>query len=512
MKRISYIILFAVVIGLGTVSSWVYVKYFSGAKDNVLTFTVNQVDITESVRVRGEAVSQKDFNLGFSTAGTVGKIYVTKGALVKEGDALAGLVTSEKQSEVKSYEAVLAGKKAALSKLIAGYSKEDISVSETKVKNAETALQDSRQSLLDAAINSYTVSDNSVRNYADTMIGNSRTNFPSLAFTISDTQLKSSAESERANVENMLQNWEIFVNNLSLQSDFEIAGKEVSQNLDEVRRFLNVMSLAINKAQTNSTVTAASIDTWKTNISTARANITTAISTIAVAYEKWQTADSALTLASQELSAKKASARSEDIAAYEADIAKAESDLSGAKERLARSTIYAPADGKIMKIPVEKGEAVSAGETAVSMSALGSKVEADVSELDIVKINPGQEAEITFDAFPEQIFRGKIISIDPEAVIKDGDTYYRINISFDPGTIGIRSAMSNDIRVEIQTKTSVLSVPKFVIYKKDDKEYAKVARNGKTVETEVKTGVSDGQNIEIVSGLSLDEEVVASND
>jgi HlyD family secretion protein len=209
---------------------------------------------------------------------------------------------------------------------------------------------------------------------------------------------------------------------------------------------------------------------------------------------------------------KRAGNRKEDVSLAEADIAKAESDLGGAVERLARATIYAPVDGVVMKISREKGEVAVAGETAISFSAVGSQVEADVSELDVVKIADGQPVEISFDAFPGQNFTGKVISVDPEAIDKDGDTYYKVNFSIDVFGTEIRQGMSSDIKVNVKTQVGILSAPKLAVYKRESKEYVKVLRSGKTEEVEVKTGISDGQSVEIISGLNLGEEVVISAD
>jgi RND family efflux transporter MFP subunit len=181
-------------------------------------------------------------------------------------------------------------------------------------------------------------------------------------------------------------------------------------------------------------------------------------------------------------------------------------------ERIARSTIYAPSDGIIRKIWLEKGEVAVTGETVMSIGASVNQIEADISELDIVKINPGQSAEIVFDAFPGQTFSGKVISIDPEELDKDGDTYYRVNFSMDTPIEGIRPGMSSDIKVDVRTKIGILSAPTIAVYKRDGKEYAKTLRNGKVEEILITTGIYNGESIEILSGLKLGDLVIISAD
>lgn len=513
MRRISYVILFAVVVGIGTVSSWLYVKYFRSEPVKLPTFEVKRSELNEVVRVRGEAVASTDFNLGFAVAGTIDKMYVKEGQSVKSGDPLLRLTTNEKESEASGLRATLAAKRANLNKLLAGSTKEDIAVSETKVKNAETAYLDAQKNLIDVLLDVYTVADDAIRNYADTMMTDTQTQFPNVSFESNDASLVNAIESDRILVEKTLNDWEISVNTLSLSHDLLAASKLASANLDQIRLFLNNLFIAVSKVQVGVSVTASQASTWKTNVATARTNINAAIADVTAAVENERAENSDLALAKEELTLKLAGTRAEEVSIAQADVAKAQSDVDAANERIARSTIYAPSDGTIMNILRDVGEPVLIGETAVSLSSLQSKIEADVSELDIVKIEPGQTVEISFDAFPDVAFTGTVVSVDPEKIVKDGDKYYRVNVSFDPGeTKGLRMGMSSDLKIQIQTKTGILTAPKFVFYKKTSKEYAKVLRDNKEIEVEVKTGVSDGEFVEIISGLAEGDTVVASAD
>jgi HlyD family secretion protein len=306
--------------------------------------------------------------------------------------------------------------------------------------------------------------------------------------------------------------FEADTNNLTTLNDLSGLSVKVASNLDSVRNFLSLLASAVNKASINSSTLASDIDAWKAGVATARTNVDTAISNLTAGEEKWSGAKSSLELAQKELLVKQAGSRSEDVALAEADIAKAQGDLDGLNERISRSTIYAPTDGLVKKVLFEVGEVEVAGEKVVSISSTGSQVEAEISELDIVKISVGQPVEISFDAFPGQNFTGKVISIDPEELDRDGDTYYKVNFSIENTLDGIRSGMSSDIKVNVTTKNGIMTVPSIAMYKRDGKEYVKILRQGKTEEVAIKTGISDGDNLEIISGLNLGDEVVISAD
>ncbi len=512
MKKISYFIIFMAVVGLGAISSWAYFKYMKSPAENFLVFPAVRGDIKESVKARGEVAALKNYSLGFSVSGAMEKIFIAKGANVKEGDRLASLNTREREFEVKRLEGALEGSSVNLAKLIAGFTKEDVEVVRTKVKNAENALLNAKRNLFDAIVDSYTVSDNAIRNSADAMIDNPRTASPSLSFAVSDTQVKAQAESERSLLEKVLGEWEESIDILDVSSDLASASDLASSNLDKVRKFLNLLSAVLGKSQTSSSVSATTLDGWKADVAGERVNINAEISVLSASLEKSQTALSALRLAKEELSVKLAGTRQEDIEEARAGVKEALNALEVAKDRLRQSSIFAPVAGKVANILKEEGETVSSGEAVISLSSSRSKIETDVSELDIPKVEAGKSVEISLDAFPGRKLAGKVASIDPEEIEKDGDKYYRVNISFSDDDLPVRAGMSADLWILGEERAGAILAPRFAVYKKGSLFYVKVRENGEIIEREIKTGISDGENMEIIEGVREGEEIIVSAD
>jgi multidrug efflux pump subunit AcrA (membrane-fusion protein) len=514
MKKISYYILFIVIIG-GVISLfWVYQRYFKEEKENILSFEVVRGDIEEVVKVRGEAVSQKEFDLEFPSSGIVENVFVKEGQFVALGAPLMKLETINLELEVDRLEATLSQAQASLNKLISGATEEDIKVSETKVNNAKEALEDAKKDLVNKLRDAFSKSDDAIRNKADQLFSNPRSSNPQINVTVSDNQLKTNIETRRLVLEKLLTDWGASIETLSISSKLDDFTIFTNKNFGIVQEFLDRMALLVNGLSTNSSLSQTTIDGYKSDIWTARTNINTAITNLTASEEKLSTAKSGLTLAERELSLKITGAREEDIEIANAQIKEIKSKIAIVKEKIKKSTLYAPGAAKIEKVWFEKHELFRVGNTAISLSAFGIKIQSDVSELEIGKIKEGNGNVVLleFDAFPKEKFVGKVVSIEPRKVVKDGDTYYKINIYLDKYNKEIRAGMSADLTIKISSKENVLKIPEFAVYKKDGKDVVIVTDGGVEKEVEVNLGISDGEFVEIISGLTEGQVVVVPAD
>ncbi|MDO8522589.1 MAG: efflux RND transporter periplasmic adaptor subunit [bacterium] len=514
MKKIFYYLLFIVLAGGATVSFWVYQRYFKIEVPKFLTFAVVKGDIQDVVKVRGEVVPQKDFALEFPFVGNVEKVFVTEGQQVNQGDPLMKLEITDFELEIKKLDATMAQSQANLDKLIAGPIQEDLRVSETKVENARASLGDAKRNFADKLREAYTASDDAIQSKADQFFDNPRTSNPQIKFSLTDSQLGSDIEFERVKMETTLKSWESSLGQLATQNSLTPSAETAQSNLDQVKLFLDKVALAVNSATQNSNTSQATLDTWKSNTTLARVNINVSIAGLSAAREKSKIAESNLALAEDELTFKRAKARTEDVQIAEAKIEEIEGQIAIMKEKIKKSTLYAPVSAKIIKVGFERQELLRPGQTAITLATSGHKIQADISELEIGKIREGDgnEVSVRFDAFPGRTLDGKVISVDAKEIIKEGDKYYRANIYLDPHGTEIRSGMNADLMILISSRENVLKIPEFAVYKKDGNKFVTVLKNGKQEEVKVETGISDGKSVEITKGLTLGQTITVSAD
>ena len=512
MKKISYSLVLVVIVGIALSVFWAYDRYFKKEDTGVISFIVDRGDVNEVVLVRGEVVPQKDFDLEFPFSGTVSNVWIKEGRSVSFGTPMVKLNTIDFELELDKLEAVLVQAQANLEKLIAGATEEDIKISEVKVQNAGTALQDAKKNLVNNLQDAYVRSDDAVRNNADQLFSNPRGSNPQISVIAFDSQLKLDIETRRLVVKKILNTWKTSLGGLSVESDFPVFVNETNRKLDQIREFLDRIALMVNSLTADSSLTQTTIDGYRSDISTARTNINTAITNTASAEEKLRTTESSLSLALQELELKVSGAREEDIAIAQAKVKETESGKAIVREKIRKSTIYAPGFVTVEKVWLEKGEIFRPGTTVISLSTPGFKIQADLSELEIGKVGDGNgnDVLIEFDAFPKKLYTGKVVSIEPRKVVKDGDTYYKINIFFDTEKSSIRSGMSTDITINISSKKNVIRIPEVAIIQKENKDFVTVLADGIEVLREIETGISDGEYVEIISGVSEREIIIIS--
>ena len=522
MRKVSYYLILVVAAGIVIIAFWVYQRYLVKENPAFLLFPVERGSVQEVVKVRGEVVAQKEFNLEFPFAGTISNIFVSEGEKVAQGDPLMKLETVDFELEIQNLETLLAQRKANFAKLLAGATPEDIKISETKVSNADISLTDAKQALVDKIQDAYTKSDDAVRNKADQIFNNPRSSDPQISFVLSDQQLEGVLESSRLALESTLVSWNNSAGSLSVSGDLDFHISIADKNLDQVKLFLDNAALAVNSLTPNTNLTQTKIDAWKADISAARTNINSAIANISSTQEKLRSADSSLALAENELAFKKAGARIEDIETAKAQIREVESQIAIVREKIRKSVIYAPVAAKVLKVGFEKKEVFNPGQVAISLATFANKIQADVSELEIGKIREadGNTVLIKFDAFPKQEFKGKVVSVEPKEIIKEGDKYYRTNVSLEKPDEAIRNGMSADLEILASLKNNVFKIPALAIYEREGKKFVKILppgeqkaeSSGSLKEVEIETGISDGESVEVISGLGLGQTVVVYSD
>jgi membrane fusion protein, multidrug efflux system len=118
----------------------------------------------------------------------------------------------------------------------------------------------------------------------------------------------------------------------------------------------------------------------------------------------------------RETSARKAQSNVSDrnIALAQTVVKEREADLKFAKLQLSYAYLLAPANGVISRKSIQLGQYVQAGQSLFALVTEKQKwVVANFKETQLDKMKPGQEVEIKVDAFPDDVFAGKVESISP---------------------------------------------------------------------------------------------------
>lgn len=221
-------------------------------------------------------------------------------------------------------------------------------------------------------------------------------------------------------------------------------------------------------------------------------------------------------------------------------VRQAEAGLRQATEDLGYTRIVSPMDGKVVQLNAQEGEVVITG----TMNNLGSViaviadlseilVEADVTEIEVVKIREGQVAKVKIDAIADHEYRGEVVEIGSSATLRAGSTsgvrYFKVKVQIMDPDERLRPGMTSQVDIIVSSKKGVPAVPVQSVVeifpselsKKDrgakseqakageeKKKYVFVMKDGKAAAREVKTGISDATHVEIASGAQAGEEIV----
>jgi len=250
---------------------------------------------------------------------------------------------------------------------------------------------------------------------------------------------------------------------------------------------------------------------------------------------EYEIAETNFKVSTQDLESSKQSVKASE---YVVRSAKATVDES--EENLRKTSIVAPMTGTVSLLSVELGERVvgtsqMAGTELLRIADLSiMEVRVDVNENDIVRVEIGDTTNIDVDAYNtyDQVFKGIVTEIastanpkpSPDAVTEFKVKIRVINESYNNLTIeeGIKNpfkpGMTASVEIITQEKDQILLVPISSVTTKNEKDslgnesikqIVFIDNNGKAEMIEVTTGISDFENIEVLSGLNENDKVIS---
>ncbi|MCU0237261.1 MAG: efflux RND transporter periplasmic adaptor subunit [Acidobacteria bacterium] len=180
------------------------------------------------------------------------------------------------------------------------------------------------------------------------------------------------------------------------------------------------------------------------------------------------------------------------------------------------SIVKSPMSGIVLQQSAFEGDAVvpltnfQPGTEMCSMADMSLlRFKGKVDEIDVGKLLPGMVADIQVGALLDAKVTGRLERIYPKAEKEGNATMFGLEISIvDAGAITLRAGYSATAYVKVKDKKGILVIPERLITFENDKRYVETMGDGKITKKEVQVGLSDGLNIEIVSGLKAGEQVV----
>ncbi len=234
--------------------------------------------------------------------------------------------------------------------------------------------------------------------------------------------------------------------------------------------------------------------------------------------------------------------------AAQASVVSSKASLNEAKDNLARTNIFAPMDGTISRLNVEKGERVvgTAQFEGTEMMTLANlhqmEVLVDVNENDIIRVSMMDTCLIEVDAYLKKTFKGIVTQIANSAKVEgtsaDQITNFEVRVLILPESYQelisedsqkrypFRPGMSATVDIQTNTKWDILSIPIIAVTTRPDSiandsskvktldkekqiEVVFIAEEGVAKQVKVVPGIQDSKYIEITEGLEENQEVIS---
>jgi HlyD family secretion protein len=241
-----------------------------------------------------------------------------------------------------------------------------------------------------------------------------------------------------------------------------------------------------------------------------------------------------------------------------AAVANAAAQLSLTEKNLSYTDIYSPINGVVLNRNVSAGQTIASSFNAPTLFVIAKdlskmQVRAAVDEADIGGVHSGQNVTFTVDAFPDDIFEGKVLEILLHASVSSNVVTYPTYINVDNKALKLKPGMTASISIYTEEDSNVLLIPSRALNFKPDsvllkrytirkaeknttggnkfnkeksnnhpdsankinrentairKSYVWVKTGDTLTERKIITGLNDDTNVMVIKGLTTDDEVV----
>ena len=188
----------------------------------------------------------------------------------------------------------------------------------------------------------------------------------------------------------------------------------------------------------------------------------------------------------------------------------------------ANTNILAQIAGTILEIPVREGDQViesnnfNAGTTIATVADMTIMIfEGQVDETEVSKIQEGSEIKVVLGALEEEEFKAKLTFVAPKGIEQAGAVQFVIKANVNiPENVNVRAGYSANAIMETGNKENILCIKESLLQfnRITDKPFVEIQQeDGAYKKSNVKIGISDGINVEILDGVTKNDKIKVWN-
>ncbi len=520
MKRNLRVLLAAVVVALAAGGYWFYQSRAATTTSSASgqTYTqivqVTQGDLNSSLSVVGQLEAEQSSDLAFEQmSGTTNllTLAVQAGNVVTAGQTLATIDPAPYEQARDQAKSDLQAAEETLSDLQTPASALEIAQANVAVSKAQQAVAQAEANLADLKSPDLTNLRNAVQDAQDSVailqLQATLADHDTLAKSERDLQYtvawyqRRIAELQALSNPNAEQTAEIAEDQVTLAAaQADLARVQVQRELARQSRAAELAKANVVLAEAQEALSEAQAGGDKLALAQAQLAVHQAEVALQAAQEARADLDSG--------------ADATKIATAQAAVDKKRLALNDAEAALAGAQLIAPFDGTILQTNVNVGDQLTANTTVLTLANLKSlQVVASVDETTIRQISAGQDAAITFDAFPGQSFQGKVLSVPLQGSLQGGVMVYAVPVSLTGAEqLALLVGMTANVEIQVGQASDALLVPTLALSKANGLYQVLVPNttdpNGDPTAVPVEIGLSNGTYTQITKGLNPGDQVV----
>jgi len=196
------------------------------------------------------------------------------------------------------------------------------------------------------------------------------------------------------------------------------------------------------------------------------------------------------------------------------------SEVAALAEKVRDGRIVAPANGTLYSLPAKAGDYVKVGDLLAEMADLHKvRVRAFIDEPELGGLEPGEPVRITWDALPNRTWMGKTEIIPKQVVARGARSVGELLCEVNNDKVELLPNINVNVRINSRERMNVLTVPRGTVEGDGGQRFVFVVlRNALSVgkatlqKRQIRVGIADSTNYEVVSGLQEGEMVALPGD
>ena len=201
-----------------------------------------------------------------------------------------------------------------------------------------------------------------------------------------------------------------------------------------------------------------------------------------------------------------------DLAHVEARRLEADATYEAAQDVLSKSNVRAPFDGIVYSLPAKQGGFVAAGDLLLQVADLRKVlVRAFVDEPDVGRLTPGDPIEVTWDAVPGRVWHATVTAVPSTVKLHGTRNVGETTSIIDNKDLKLLPNINVGVTIVVAQHDHVLVVPREAVRMDDSKPYVLEVSGHELKRRDVENSITSLTQVEIKSGLSVNDMVAISS-